>query len=50
MGNFLTFYSSTNPSVHHEASIRVFIVVKQLNSSLTIVCEPMYQVNFKILK
>jgi hypothetical protein len=48
MDNFLTFYSSTNPAVHHEASLGSFFVVKQLNSSLTKVSEPNNQINFKI--
>ena len=50
MSNFLTFYSSTNPSVHHEARKVVFSAFKRLNSSLTIFSHPNNQINFKIRK
>ena len=50
LSNFLTFYSSTNPSVHHEARKVVFSAFKRLNSSLTISSHPNNQINFKIRK
>ena len=50
MDIFLTFYRSTNPSVHHEARKVVFSAFKRLNSSLTIFSHPNNQINFKIRK
>ena len=50
MAKFLIFYSSTNPSVHHEASLWSFIAVNRLDRSLTLFSEPKNLIYFKILK